>query len=318
MEGTVQMNIKISSNISKYRKEFGVTQAELAEYLGVSSQAVSKWEQEASLPDIYLIPKIACFFNISIDTLFGTMDIDTSDLLVSKYSIIRNDKNYREAKDSVDSLLEMNADNHEALALLCRLEYKRSLEFLLKSKEACEKLRQISIGKDKRWEERATIQLMRVNTTLGNFGFIEEYIQKFEESKTVDNFSNLLVAISLGNNKQYEEVLRLGNTYIDLFCREDQRKIYPILMDIAFSLENLEYVKRCFEVITEDKNNIPQIFNAWWLLWKTYNKVGNSIETEKCKKELLEQLPNQNYNEYIYGEMRKHLEGEGDKPESIL
>lgn len=312
------MNIKICSNISKYRKENRVTQAELAEYLGVSPQAVSKWEQEISLPDIYLIPKIAFFFNISIDSLFGTTDIDTSELLVSKYSIIRNDKNYREAKDSVDSLLEMSSDSHEALALLCRLEYQRSLEFLLRSKEACEKLQQLSIGKDKSWEKRAAVQLMRSNTILGNFNFVEEYIQQFEESKTVDNFINLLVAISLGNNQQYKEVLRLGNTYIDLFCREDQRKIYPILMDISFSLGNLEYVQRCFEVITEDKNNIPQIFNAWWLLWKTYNKIGNSIEAEKCKKELLKQLPNQNYNEYVYGEMRKHLEGEGDKPASIL
>ena len=106
MERTDNMNIKICSNISKYRKESGITQAELAEYLGVSPQAVSKWEQEVSLPDIYLIPKIAFFFNISIDTLFGTTDIDTSALLVSKYSIIRNDKNYREAKDSVETLLK--------------------------------------------------------------------------------------------------------------------------------------------------------------------------------------------------------------------
>lgn len=312
------MNIKICSNISKYRKENGITQAELAEYLGVSPQAVSKWEQEVSIPDIYLIPKIAFFFNISIDTLFGTSDMDTADLLVSKYSVIRNDKNYKEAKDSVDSLLEMSSDNPEAVALLCRLEYQRSHEFLHKSREACEKLQQLAIGRDEGWKKRAVIQLMRVNTMLGNFDFVEESIQKFEESKTVDNFSNLLVATSLGNNQQYEEVLRLGNTYMDLFCREDQRKIYPILMDVAYSLGNIEYVQRCFEAITEDKDNKAQIFNAWWLLWKTYNKVGNYKGAEQCKKELLKQLSDQGYNEYVYEQMRKHLEDKGDKPESIL
>lgn len=312
------MNIKICSNISKYRRENGVTQAELAEYLGVSPQAVSKWEQEVSIPDVYLIPKIAFFFGISIDTLFGTSDLETTDLLVSKYSIIRNDKNYKEAKDSIDALLEMNSENLKALALLCRLEYQRSHEFLIKSKEACEKLQNLSSGKEDSWEKRATIQLMRINAMLGNLEFIDEYKQIFEESKTIDNFNNLVVALSFGNNQQYEEVLRMANTYLDLFSQEDQQKIYPTLMDIAYSLGDIEYVQRCFTVITKPGNSTSQIFNSWWLLWKTYNKIGNVKEAERCKKELLKQLPSQNYNEYVYEEMRKHLEGQGDKPETIL
>lgn len=223
-----------------------------------------------------------------------------------------------EAKDSIDSLLEMNPDNLKALALLCRLEYLRSHEFLLKSKEACERLQKLATGNDETWEKRATIQLIRINARLGDSGFIDEYKQKFEEAKTVDNFSTLLIAISHGNNQQYEEVLRVANKYIDTFCREDQRKIYPILMDLAFSLGDIEYVQRCFDVIIEEENNVPQIFNAWWLLWKTHTKVGNLKEAEHCKNELLKQLPSQNYNEYVYQEMRKHLEGEGEMPETIL
>ena len=267
---------------------------------------------------MYLIPKIACFFGISIDTLFGMSDLETTDLLVSKYSIIRNDKNYKEAKESVDALLEMNSDNLMALALLCRLEYQRSHEFLIKSKEACEKLQKLSSGTEESWSKRATIQLIRINAMLGNFEFIDDYKQKFEASKTIDNFNNLIVALSLGNSQQYEEVLRMANTYIDLFSQEDQQKIYPTLMDIAYSLGDIEFVHRCFTAITEPGNSTPQIFNAWWLLWKTYNKIGNVKETERCKKELLKQLPSQNYNEYVYEEMRKHLEGQGDKPETIL
>lgn len=310
------MDIKICSNIVKYRKENGVTQAVLAEYLGVSPQAVSKWEQEISIPDIYLIPKLAFFFNISIDTLFGTSDVDTADLLVSRYSVVRNDKNYKDAKEAVDTLLEMNPDNLKALGLLSHLEYQRSLEFLFKSKEACEKLQQLAIGTDKDWEKRATIQLMRENAMLGNYCFVEEYMQKFEEDKTVENFNYLLVA--LGENHQYEEVLRWGNDYIGSFSRKDQWTIYPNLMDAAYTLGNLEYVLKCFEVISEDKDNTSQIFNAWWILWKTYEKVGNNKEREKCKKELLKQLPNQGYNEYVHEKIRKHLIGEGDKPETVL
>ncbi len=312
------MNIKICSNISKYRKENGVTQAELAEYLGVSPQAVSKWEQEISTPDVYLIPKIAFFFGVSIDALFGASDLETTDLLVSKYSIMRNDKNYKEAKEAIDTLLEMNPENPKALALLCRLEYQRSHDFLIKSKEACEKLQNLSAENEDSWKKRADVQMMRVNAMLGNLDFIDEYKQKFEESKTVDNFNNMIIAISLGNSHQYEAVLAIANTYIDFFSEEDQKKIYPNLMDIAYSLGDIGYVQRCFTSITEGGNSTPQIFNAWWLLWKTYNKVGNLKEAERCKKELLKQLPDQNYNDYVYEEIRKHLEEQGDKPETIL
>ncbi len=48
-----------------------LTQGELAEKLGVSTAAVSKWEQETSCPDISLLPQIAEIFNVSIDELFG-------------------------------------------------------------------------------------------------------------------------------------------------------------------------------------------------------------------------------------------------------
>ena len=48
-----------------------MTQAELASRLSVSTQAVSKWEQKISSPDITLLPELAEIFNISIDELFG-------------------------------------------------------------------------------------------------------------------------------------------------------------------------------------------------------------------------------------------------------
>jgi len=57
--------------IAKKRKEAGMTQSELAEYIGVSKPAVSKWESGYSLPDISLLPVLASFFDISIDELMG-------------------------------------------------------------------------------------------------------------------------------------------------------------------------------------------------------------------------------------------------------
>ena len=63
------MNESIGNRISKYRKEKGLTQEELATKLGVSSQAVSKWENDASCPDISLLPQLCRTLGISSDEL---------------------------------------------------------------------------------------------------------------------------------------------------------------------------------------------------------------------------------------------------------
>jgi transcriptional regulator with XRE-family HTH domain len=63
--------LNISKCIIRKRKEKGITQEELAEYIGVSKAAVSKWESGQSYPDISLLPELAAFFNVSVDELLG-------------------------------------------------------------------------------------------------------------------------------------------------------------------------------------------------------------------------------------------------------
>ena len=63
--------MSIGKNIAKYRKEKGLTQEELGAKLGVTNQAVSKWESEVSMPDVMLLPEIANALNITLDDLYG-------------------------------------------------------------------------------------------------------------------------------------------------------------------------------------------------------------------------------------------------------
>ncbi len=63
--------MSIGTNIYTLRKAKKMTQAQLAEKLGVSEQAVSKWENEQCAPDVGLFPIIADYFGVSIDRLFG-------------------------------------------------------------------------------------------------------------------------------------------------------------------------------------------------------------------------------------------------------
>jgi len=59
----------IGSRIAKWRKEKGLTQEELAAKLGVSAQAVSKWENDISCPDISLLPQLVRVLGVTADEL---------------------------------------------------------------------------------------------------------------------------------------------------------------------------------------------------------------------------------------------------------
>ena len=63
--------INIAKKLIEKRKEKGITQENLANYIGVSKASVSKWEIGQSYPDILLLPQLATYFNISIDVLIG-------------------------------------------------------------------------------------------------------------------------------------------------------------------------------------------------------------------------------------------------------
>ena len=65
------MKQALNENIAALRKEKGMTQEELAAKLGVSGQAVSKWESGVCCPDIGLLPELADTFGVSLDKLMG-------------------------------------------------------------------------------------------------------------------------------------------------------------------------------------------------------------------------------------------------------
>lgn len=65
------MKEKLARNISIYRKERGLTQEELGQILGLSFQAVSKWENAQTMPDISLLPQLSRTLEVSVDKLLG-------------------------------------------------------------------------------------------------------------------------------------------------------------------------------------------------------------------------------------------------------
>lgn len=72
------MIVKINEQIAALRKEIGITQDELARAIGVSNQAVSKWESGQTCPDLQFLPAIADYFGVSIDYLMGRGEMSSA------------------------------------------------------------------------------------------------------------------------------------------------------------------------------------------------------------------------------------------------
>ena len=73
--------ILLGENIKIARKKMGLTQEELASQIGVTSQAVSRWESGAGMPDVSMIVPIARVLNVSTDALFGVEHVNTDEVL---------------------------------------------------------------------------------------------------------------------------------------------------------------------------------------------------------------------------------------------
>lgn len=85
------MKVLLSKQLKKLRIEKGNTQEDLANHLGITTQAVSKWERDEGYPDITLLPSIASYYNVSVDDLLGVGQIE-------------KEKKLQEYKDKQDEL----------------------------------------------------------------------------------------------------------------------------------------------------------------------------------------------------------------------
>jgi len=99
------MQIKIGTVIKKLRKRDGRTQEEIASRLGVTSQAVSRWEADGGYPDMEIVPNIAGLFGVSIDALFGYDGIDRK-------------KRIDDILSDVSNMIKQNTSNSEIAVLL--------------------------------------------------------------------------------------------------------------------------------------------------------------------------------------------------------
>ncbi|MCS4466093.1 helix-turn-helix domain-containing protein [Clostridium botulinum] len=102
-------DLNIGKCIIHKRKEKGITQEQLANYIGVSKASVSKWESGSSYPDIVLLPELATYFNISVDELLGYSPQLTKEDIKKIYSKLSHEfavRPFDEAMEQCNKLIK--------------------------------------------------------------------------------------------------------------------------------------------------------------------------------------------------------------------
>lgn len=139
------MDLNLGNVIKRLRAEHSVKQEELAEYLGISFQAVSKWETGTTLPDITLLPKLAAFFGIRIDELFSVNhedELERIDIMLQREAM--TDQNYSYAKRVLDGILRENPDDISAIKRYAKVYLSKTNTDLLAAGRMLEKAMELS------------------------------------------------------------------------------------------------------------------------------------------------------------------------------
>lgn len=110
--------LNLGRMVVQNRREKGITQEKLAEYMGVSKASVSKWESGQSYPDILLLPELATYFNISVDELLGYSPQMTKEEIKKVYNKLSHDFVVRPFEEVMEECRQVIREYYSCFPLL--------------------------------------------------------------------------------------------------------------------------------------------------------------------------------------------------------
>lgn len=155
------MNIKIAENLKAFRRERGNTQEELSNHLGISIQAVSKWERNEGYPDITLLPMIAAYYEKTVDELLGCGEIEQNRRIEEVWKQYKEKWNEGRIEDAISLMRGALKEFPHSLSFMSELAqallYSGNREYLDECIRLCEKVLEKSVDDEQRYRVLNTI-----------------------------------------------------------------------------------------------------------------------------------------------------------------
>lgn len=295
------MNI-IGTNIRKLRGERGVTQEQLADKLAISYQAVSKWETGGTVPDTMLLPKIAEFFEVSIDDLFHenmTAYRNRGCRLIALYEQKPDTEIFAEAEKemlkSIDAPVSedvyLQAEDLRSLAVLyqkhARFCRDKALEYFDKAIEKGKPLRRHLHAC---FEQSKIFFLFEINRGAECVEYYEGLIKK-----EPDNCENYICGIAACCHAgQYERAKQLADAALADW--PDNVMVCHLAGDVCEKLEQYDQAFRHWNKSVElNKKRSREtgengFCDALYSIARCYQKLGDKENARKAWKEVADWL----------------------------
>lgn len=281
--GGAYMQLELGQKIRKLRHRDGRTQEALADALGVTSQAISRWEANGGYPDMEMIPAIANYFGVSIDELFGYENdrerkIGTIIEKIDSFGIkSRGDDGWVDECVSIlrEGLAEFPGNERLLITLaetLSEAGWRRHKEWVYYDEEGymrhnydvhrentywnesmkiCEQL--VSSTTDSTISMRATTILVLLNRNFGENEKARAYAQRMPEMK----YCRELMLASASDGK--EEAKYIGEFLLKSACEFAEQFVYGLIVnkhnyDSDMPINKIKGLISLFDLICDDGN----------------------------------------------------------------
>ena len=321
------MKLAIGEKIALLRKEKNITQTELAEYLSLAPQTVSRWEVGNGAPEISLLPKIATFFGVSIDDLFGTTSLTRAEDLVCKYSVLRDDRSFREAMEYLNSQLQtidaarknVGPDDAELESDRDQLEAEKLHMWIQQGREAFSRAYAIADafvekteGKpDHPWYLPMRLQRNQLSIPMGKgreaLAACEKDFAENPSTTTLHLYLNLLNDLD-----RYEDILSIRETESqvqDIILPPSQKNlsIWWLLIHAAAETGGTDFVETHIPQVLEACTEQDE-FEFLMILPALYRRENQEEKLAAVKKRLFALLPRQPMNRYFLERAKTAIE----------
>lgn len=294
--------MEFGKRIAELRKMKKVTQAQLAEYLSVNPQTVSRWEAEGGSPDIMLLPQIASFFEVSLDELFGMTDMEYINNLVYKYSVLRDEKSFVEVMRSIDVAMN-SADEEERLQLQAwkvHIYIQKSRAALEKAEAELDALRK-DVSKEHVLYVPLKLQKQQFRIQMGEAAFVVRNAQReWEVEKNIETLHCYMAALSdaqrnteilsLWEQKEVQELVRDINT--------ETESLWLMMFESAYMEMDLEFFTKD-SIAFKEKASKNALFQMEWTLAELYSIFDMKNVKTELKKKLLNDIESLEYNDFF-------------------
>lgn len=269
------MDMSLGHQIKKLRLERGITQEALAEYIGISYQAVSKWETGTTLPDIALLPRLAAFFGVRIDDLFSVSyddELERIDHILAHEKL--TDKSFSYAKRTLDSILCANENDVPAIKRYAELYLKKNKRNIIEADMMLRKAMEVSPADSEVFSlYRRICGCDLYSFRSGNDKFISVCLP-YAEKHTSDNklYEALIEAmLEMRYFDKAEECIRTMVLGKENECMRD-----ILYGDLLYAQGNTDAAKECWLSVSENDHKGQYEAGERW------NRVGEYKKAIEC------------------------------------